>query len=169
MSLDTFLTLTPLTPFATTYDPSHSGSPYGRGFLHFYGVYVGDRYNNDTLEWQYNSNEVLLAFDPVPLSNKVLGSYYNRCTMELMVQSFNVSLENQYLMIFHLNAPFGEPTAQFFVGTKLVREEIIGGEEQVALLMDVPGNDIWVNVTVRLASIANLYKLGIKGVDIFLL
>jgi len=130
---------------------------------------VGNNSNIDSLEVQYNANEVILASDPALLSDKVLGSYYKHCTMKLVVKSYNVSLENQYLMIFHLNAIKGEPTAQFFVGAELVREEKISGEEQVALLMDVPGNEEFVFVHVRLASSSYAYWLGIKGVDIFVL
>jgi len=171
MSLDTFMTLTPLTPRINTYEASNSGSSYGSGFLYFYGVHVGCNYYFDSLEMQYNANEVILAYDPVLLSDKVFYSYYKHCTMKLVVTSSNVSVENQYLMIFHLNARYGEePTAQFFVGAELVREEKIIGEEQVALLMDVPGNDVDVYVYVRLACLGNIYyQLGIKGVDIFLL
>ena len=172
MCINTFLTLSPLAPYAYTYDPAKPGAPYGFGGLYFFGGYVGDDFPYRLAD-QYNADEVVLGFDAVAISDQsitnVVTDVYRRSAMRLQFRGTNVSTENQYLLIFHLRSGFGNPHAQFFVGTDLVRTEEIIGEQQVALLVDVPGNLSWLTVYVRLAADSPYSGLGIKGVDIYLL
>lgn len=171
MSLDTFLTMTPLTPYVHTYDATNPGAPYGVGWLSFFGTYIGYGGSN-SLETLHEANEVLLGGNPVPLSNKAIvdvrADIFRRSAMQLTFRGINVSTNNQYLLIFHLK---GEvmPTAQFFVGTELAREEQIHLQQQVALLMDVPDDNIYVCIYIRIASNNPSEMMRFKGVDIFLL
>jgi hypothetical protein len=65
--------------------------------------------------------------------------------------------------------PSGTPTAQFFVGSNLVRSEDLSGEEQIAILLDVPGDGTGTSITVRLASTSPYVGMGFQGMDCYLL
>ena len=70
--------------------------------------------------------------------------------------------ERSPALLFAIRSYLGSPTAQFFVGTELVRSEEVNGKEQVALLLDAPGDNIPVYVFVRFASISPYEALGFQ-------
>ncbi len=57
-------------------------------------------------------------------------------------------MEDQFLLHLHVNGLVAT-TAQFFIGIQIVREEEITAEEQVAILMDVPGPAILYEFTIE--------------------
>ena len=115
-----------------------------------------------------------MAYNPVDPTDQTItnlvSDIYGRCCVNISIKGTNVSTENQYLLLFGLRGIFGEPTAQFFVGTDLVNTEVLSSrDEQVAILLDCPGSNVDVQVYVRLASAQWYGTIGIKGVDCFLL
>ena len=82
---------------------------------------------------------------------------------------YNVSTENQYLLLYSLRRVTQAITAQFFVGNNLVDTREIVGDEQVAILLDCPGEGSQADLIVRLASDTTWAAMGFKGVDCFLL
>jgi hypothetical protein len=172
MTLTPFFSLTPLNPRAYTYDASQPDAPYASGYLWSYGGFSSYYYPH-RLANQYSNDELFLGKDPVDPTDQTIGNIvtdvYRRSALLFYFGGSNVSTENQFLLLFSLSSPTATPIAQFFVGTELVRSEEVTGEEQVAILLDVPGNGISTHLFVRLAS-TNFYSvLGFKGMDCYLL
>ena len=171
MSLNPLFSLTPNNPYANTYDAANPNAPYGIGFLSSYGGY-SHYYIPDRLQDQSANDEILLGYNPVAPGDGTITSYwddlYGRCTIYAGFAGHNVATDNQYLLLAQLNGLY-EATAQFFVGTELVREEAISGEEQVAVLIDVPGDGEFLNFYIRLASAYPYAQMGFKGLDCYLL
>ena len=86
-----------------------------------------------------------------------------------MFYGVKVETDNQFLLLFSIRHVSGKPSAQFFVGANLVRVEEIDDDEQVAIVLDVPGGGIPTYVVVRLASSISDSAFGFKGVDCYLL
>ena len=174
MSLNPLFSLTPNNPAANTYDAANPNAPWGRGVLRTYGGFsyggAGSRY---PLQNQSANDEIIVGFDPVAPGDGTINSsvddLYRRCTIYAYFAGINVATDNQYLLLAQLNG-ITQATAQFFVGTELVKEEAISGEEQVAVLIDVPGSDQSVYFYIRLASATTPYaRMGFKGLDCYLL
>lgn len=172
MTLEPLFSLRPLNPRVYTYDPAQPDAPYATAYMFSFGgltkYYVPYR-----LADQYSNDEITLGYDPADPTDQtisnIINDVYRRSTLQISFRGYNVSTENQYLLLFSLRSIYGTPSAQFFVGTELVRVEELGGEEQVAILLDVPGNAIFTNVYVRLASTAFTASIGFKGMDCYLL
>jgi hypothetical protein len=125
---------------------------------------------------QHGDDQVLLAFDPVPQSDQTIASFadhlYRRCGVYVAFRGVHVSTVNQYLLVFRLARSVGSPIAQFFIGTDLVRAETltVSPYDDIAILIDMPGDNVYVYATVRLASAGNYYAgFFFKGVDCYLL
>ena len=185
MSLDPFFTLSPRNPRDFTYISRHPDAPYAMANLHTYGgyttawgtnVYGG---GNRSLTGQYGQDQILLAWDPVPDTDQTLPSYpdnYRNCAVRVAFSGTKVSTLNQYLLMFRLAREGGAPIAQFFVGTQFVLGEALTQSpyDDIAILLDTPGNQITVYVTVRLAVVGGGTTTGFngfyfKGVDGYLL
>lgn len=173
MCKNTLVTLTPLKPRDNSYDPANPDAPYGTGFLFSNGG-ITSVHPRHSLSGQAAADEIVLGRDPVSLADKTIQALDKdidrRSAITCVLKGHNISEDNQYLMIFSLEgeaAPF--PTAQFFVGTDLIRAEEIDGKHQVALLMDVPGNSTFVVVYVRLASESMHSALIFKSLSVSLL
>jgi hypothetical protein len=174
MSLTPSFSLSPLSPSAYTYDPANPNLPFFKSRVSTYGVvqiWVGP----SSLQEAYSNNHALLAYDPVPDTeqtiNDLANDVYRRCAVGLAFAGFNVSTANQYLLVFRLQG-LGSPVVQFFVGSSLVRVETpTQSPEDIAILLDTPGNGTSVYVTVRLAENDNYFGHGFffKGVDCYLL
>lgn len=166
MSLNTFFSLTPHSAWVNAYDAANPTAPYASAYLEGHGCHIlwGHRSTSD---------EIVLQFNPVAPGNQTINSltddFFARPTISLWFAGHNVSTNNQYLLLAQLNGVWGAPRAQFFVGTELVREVLISGDEQVALLMDAPGSGTVVYFWIRLASNQTNAKLVFKGLDCYLL
>jgi hypothetical protein len=171
MALEPFLSLTPTNPYDSTYDPGNPDVPYAYGQLRTFGgrtAYSGWF----PLETQYSNDMIIVGGNAVALSDQTISSLndlYQRCTIWIEFQGRNVSTKNQYLLLFALQHIVFDARAQFFVGTELVWVEEIHSDEQVAILMDVPGENMWVDVYIRLASPSFWATMGFKGMDCYLL
>jgi hypothetical protein len=173
MSLDPFFSITPLSPEKYTYNPANADAPYAYANLITWGGFT--MYGERSLANQANQDRILLAYDPVPDTDQTITTFnadvYRRCAARIYFRGINVSTLNQYLLMFRLGRQMGSPTAQFFVGTQFVRAEALTQEpyDDVAILLDTPGDNIAVYVTVRLAAPAlshaahGFYFMGVDG------
>jgi hypothetical protein len=172
MTLAPFFSLTPLNPQDYTYDAAQPNAPYASAYMFSFGG-MTKYYNPYRLADQHNNDEINLGYDPVDPTDQtisnIVNDVYRRSALQISFYGYNVSTENQYLLLFSLRSMYGTPSAQFFVGTELVRIEELSGEEQVAILLDVPGNAVYTTVYVRLASTAFTASMGLKGMDCYLL
>jgi len=176
MSLEPFFSLSPLSPRAYTYDASNSAAPYASASLYSYGGVVRP-FPGQSLEDQYNNNQILLGFDPAPDTEQTITSYtndlYRRSAISLLFYGKNVSTVNQYLLVFRLAHKWGSPIAQFFLGTSLVRDEALTQSpyDDIAILLDTPGDGVSLWIHVRLAASDSSYVHGFycNGVDCYLL
>lgn len=175
MSLDPFCSLSPNSPSAYTYDPANPSAPYVSALLWSCGS--GTRSGPRTLPSQYANNQLLIAFDPVADTDQTVtnwnADFDRHSAVFTRFRGINVNTNNQYLLIFRLAKTFGSPIAQFFIGSDFVRAEPLTGEphDDIAILLDVPGNYQYVHATVRLAASGSQYYHGFffKGVDCYLL
>jgi len=171
MSLNPFFSLTPNNPYANTYDAANPNAPYAYGILHAWGG-NSSPHSPYRLPDQLANDEIIVGYDPVAPGdgtiNSAVDDLYRRCTIYAYFYGNNVATDNQYLLLAQLNG-LSAATAQFFVGTELVREEAISGEEQVAVLIDVPGSGVGVSFFIRLASATYYARMGFKGLDCYLL
>lgn len=176
MSLDPFFSLSPLSPNANTYDAANTTAPYANAYLRSFGG-MTNFYNPYTLTSQQANDQLLIAYDPVTDSDQTATNYvsdlYRRCTVHAVFKGTNVDTNNQYLLIFRLARAFGFPTAQFFIGTDFVRAEPLTASphDDIAILLDVPGDNMYVHTFVRLAAPGSSHGHGFffKGVDCYLL
>ena len=171
MSLDPLFSMTPLNPFVNTYDPGSPDAPRAYGFMRTFGGHTYDL-PPYSLQRQFDDGQIILGHDPVAPGDLAIDSmtddFHRRCCARLQFRGINVATDNQYLLLFALNGIAGA-TAQFFIGTEAVREEAVSGSEQVAVLLDVPGDGIFVDFIVRLASASSTARLGFQGMDCYLL
>jgi len=176
MPLDPFFSLSPLNPHAHTYDAVTPGNPWTNAYFISFGGHTG--YHAPLrLADQYDNDEIVLAEDAVFSINQSIDNFqddlWRRCIARINFNSTNVSTDNQYLMVFRLAHAFGSPIAQFFVGTQFVRAEVLTGSpyDDIAILVDTPGDGVWVYITVRLAADAGTLYHGFTfmGVDCYLL
>ena len=172
MALEPFFSLTPLHPRVYTYDPSKPGEPYVYAYMDSFGG-VTRNYDPCQLADQHSNDELILGYDPVdPADQSIVTTatpIFRSNTIIFFFRGTNVSTENQYLLLFSLRGLFGTPIVQFFAGTTLVRSEELSGEEQVAILMDVPGDRASNSFYLRLASPDYYSMFGFKGMDCYLL
>ena len=176
MSLDPFCSLSPNGPSASTYDPANPSAPYANAILYSYGG--GTRsYGPLTLPSQHANNQLLIAFDPVADTDQTVTNWQTgfdrRSAVYARFKGNNLNTNNQYLLIFRLAKAFGSPIAQFFIGSDFVRAEPLTASphDDIAILLDVPGNHQYVYTIVRLAASGSNYYHGFffKGVDCYLL
>jgi hypothetical protein len=177
-SLKPFFSLSPLTPGQYTYDPANPSKPHCIAYFVSYGGRL-DLSGTANLEGQYNANQVLLGWDPVPETEQTLTNLaddiYRHCAIFLVFKGTNVSTNNQYLLIFRLARALGSshPIAQFFVGSSFVRAEGLtqSPHDDIAILLDAPEDNMYVYAVVRLAAAGNsvFESFFFKGVDCYLL
>ena len=156
---------------------SGSGNPYLAGYLSSYGGYtsyfppyrLGDQYTND---------ELIIGYDPVdPTGENDITSYYDdvyrRSAFRLFVQAYDVRADHQFLFVFGLTNPltYYPAVAQFFIGAEWVRSDPIDDPtETVALLVDSPGDGTAaLNIFVRLAAQSPSARIGLTGIEAFIL
>lgn len=171
MALQPLFSLTPRSPRAYTYNPAAPDAPYGAGSLYSFGGFTDS--GTRTLSDQFNNDEILLGFDPVDPGDQTLASrvddLFRHCGIYIAFWGANVSTDNQYLLLLAFRRAQGIPTAQFFVGSDMVRTEELSGDETVGILLDTPGSGIHTAIYVRLASPSYATVMGFKGMDCYLL
>lgn len=174
MALQPDLSLSPLNPKTYHYgSPSaHTGSPAEvYAYLDAFGVSL--HRHSYTLPYQYKHDEIVFSSDPVGLNDQTIQSFENDCFRRsgLLVQihGYYMDTQNLYLLLFALRRVQGNPSAQFFIGTDLVRTEALSGFKRVGILMDVPSPDHSIYIFVRLASPNYTDAMGFLGVDCYLL
>ncbi len=175
MALEPFVTLAPLEPFKNTYDPANPNLPYVYAYVFSWGgmtlasppFQLGNQTTNDVL---------MLGGDAVPPENTTIGGPFpngiqDKCTLYFYLRGTNVSTANQYLMVSGFLRYVGQPTVQIFVGGTLVTSQQLNDnhEETVAILMDVPGDNVVVPVYIRLAGDSPSAAIGWTGTDWYLL
>ena len=174
MSLDPFFSLSPLSPRAYTYDAANPSGPYANAYTRTFGGYT-DYSSPYSLEAQHTSDELFLYSDPVLSTDQTIASLaddlYRRCALRFQFIGTNVSTSNQYLLVFRLKG-YSSGIAQFFIGSDFLKAQTLTGSyDDIAILLDVPGDNTWVYVNVRLAGVGTPYYRGLfyKGVDCYLL
>jgi len=172
MALEPFFSLTPVSPTDYTYDPANPNAPYASGYFYAYGG-IAFYYSPYRLNDQATNDEIILGYDAVDPAEQNIGSVandiYKRCAIRVAFAGYNVNANDQYLLLFALRGLSKDVTAQFFVGADLVRAESLSGDEQVAILLDVPGDGSLVYIYVRLASPHYWVQMGFKGMECYLL
>ncbi len=172
MALQTFFSLTPKSPRVNSYNSANPTAPYVNAYLYSYG---GITFSSGywTLAGQYNNDEIIVGYDPVGLNEQTISNtindIYRRCVIRIYFYGKNVSTENDYMLLFALRGIGGNPNAQFFIGSDLVRTEPLTADEQVPILIPCPGDGIGIKVYIRLASDSYYARMGFKGVDCYLL
>ena len=176
MSLDPFFSISPLSPVAFTYDAANPNAPYSSAYLHTFGGHTG-YFSPRRMADQHSSDQILLAYDPVPEADQTIADLgddvYRRSTVQVLFAGNNVSTVNQYLLVFRLAREIGSPIAQFFVGTDFERAEALTQSpyDDIAILLDTPGTGVFVYIYVRLAApdASSFHGFFFKGVDCYLL
>ena len=180
MTLNPFFSLSANVPFHNSYNAASPGAAYAAAGLASYGgiTYWFSPYR---LSDQEADDEIVFAHDPVTLLDQSITSIQDdvrrHCALYINFTGFNVSTSNQYLVVLGLSgfqgSPLGGntglPTAQIFVNMSLVRTEELDGQEQIAVLMDCPGNAIPTIVLVRMASANTWARMHFKGVQGYVL
>ena len=172
MPITPFFSLSGMSPFDYQVNPGSPGEPYVRAWL-----YTGGGATDPGLQnlWnQHWTNEIIIGGANVPTSDVTITTpddWRSHSYIRVRFQGRNVSTENQYLLLYSLRRVNQtiDATAQFFVGNNLVDTQEIVGDEQVAILIDCPGDGALINLFVRLASDSSVGTMGFGGVDCFLL
>ena len=177
MPLVPFFSLSALNPWEYTYSPANLNAPWANANIAAtYGGVVSYQ-SPFRLADQHGSDQILLGLDPVPETNQTITNLYDdiyrRCALVVGFTGYGVSTANQYLLVFRLARQVGSPIAQFFVGTQFVLAEALTQSpyDDVAILLDTPGDAVLVRVVVRLAGpgTGNYHGFFFKGVDCYLL
>jgi len=176
MSLDPFFSLSPLNPSAHTYDAANKSAPWATAGLTSFGGYTAKN-NPYNLASQHAGDQLLISHDPVADTDQTVTDietgFSRRSAVSATFTGVNVNTNNQYLLIFRLAKAIGAPIAQFFIGVDFVRAEPLTASphDDIAILLDVPGDRQRVQMFVRLAAAGGGYGHGFffKGVDCYLL
>ena len=176
MSLNPFFSLSPLSPYVYNYDAANPNATYAAAYLYTYGGHTsyGQAWN---LTGQHSNDQILLGRNPVSDADQTIANtaddIFRRSAAWINFRGVHVSTTNQYLLLFRLARVFGSPIAQFFVGTQFVRGEALtqAPYDDIAILLDTPGDGAWVYISVRLAAsgTSTSHAFFFKGVDCYLL
>ena len=173
MPITPFFSLSGLSPFDYQVNPGSPGGPYARAWL-FTGGGITSLATSFSLTEQHTNDEIIIGGANVPTSDVTIttpADWRQHSYIRVAWYGHNVSTENQYLLLYSLRRVNQtiDATAQFFVGNNLVDTQEIVGDEQVAILIDCPGDGALINLFVRLASDSSVGTMGFGGVDCFLL
>jgi hypothetical protein len=176
MALTPQFSISALNPSASGY--SGAGNPYLYGSLYSYGGMTGP-YSPNRLDAQHSNDELIIGYDPFdPADENDITNYgdgiLRRSAYRLDVGAYGVRADHQFLFVFGLTNPLNlshPAVAQFFVGTEWVRSDPIDDPtETVALLVDSPGDGTAaLNIFVRLAAQSPSARIGLTGIEAFIL
>ncbi len=174
MALNSFFSLSAVNPFVYTYNPANPNDPYVHAYLYSYGGHTRS-YFPYRLPNQVNDDQIIVGYDAVDLADENDITNYadeirKRCVIQTFFRGRNVTTAQQYLLVFKFHKLVDNTAVQFFIGTDWVRTEPLNNtDDQVALLIDVPGNNMWVYVYARLAADYPARSMGFKGVECYLI
>ena len=107
MTLQPFFSLSPLDPYAYTYDAANPNAPYAHALQYSFGGMTLYTYPH-RLDDQYNNEELILGYDPVDPAEQTIGDLvadvYRRSALRIYFTGNNVSTENQYLLLFSIRS-----------------------------------------------------------------
>ncbi len=119
--------------------------------------------------------EIVLGGNPVPPGTPAPDhphAYQRQCTIRIAVAAESLRRGQQCLLVASVRAldEFERSVVQTLVGRTLVSEDVVVGDDRLALLLDAPadgafGCEIWL----RLAGTGRDARLGFRGVQAFLL
>jgi hypothetical protein len=147
--------VTPLNPQIYTYDPAQPDAPYASAAMRTFGGHT--RQNSPyRLADQAGTDEIILGYDPVELDDQQIVSVdddvFRRSAAYIWFNSYNVTADNQYLLVFGLRDHGYRPDVQFFVGLDFVRQDTVASmNDQIAILIDAEPNQ-FINLFMRLAA-----------------
>lgn len=172
MSLPTFFSISGLNPRIYTYNAANPNAPYASAYLFTYGG-ITHYYQPFNLQSQYDSDAIVLGYDPSTPGTTLYQETIpeKRSSLRLSFAAYNVTDQNQFLLLFQFQGLQGSPSVEFFVGSSLVSTEAleINQDEQHAILFDCPNNGYWFTIWVRLVSNDYWSVASFKGLDCFLL
>lgn len=174
MPLEPAFALSATNPVSHGYNPQTPTAPYAIGYLHGYGVYAGSG-GQWRLPDQVANDEMIIGHDPVDPADEnditdIESQLRRRNTLWCQIYGNNVRSDHQYLLVFGFKKrTTAAVTVQFFVGTEWVLSESIDDDtETVALLLDAPGPGL-VFVYARLASQSASARVGLTGIEGFII
>lgn len=174
MAIEPFFSLTPLSPTAHTYDPAQPDAPYASAGMRTFGGHTR-RYEPYRLADQASNDEIILGYNPVELDDQEIVSVdddvFRRSAVYIWFHGYNVTADNQYLLVFGLRDHGYRPDVQFFVGLDFVRQDTVTSmNDQVAILIDADPNQ-FNNLFMRLAAPEEQHyeRVGFLGLTCYLL
>jgi hypothetical protein len=156
-------TLSPIDQFSSSYD-SASGTYNHYIYLRCWGVWY-DAWSDKRLTDQFTEDKAVLYGFPIPSpppSPLYVSSKYSKVHLGFKT---NATIENQYLLIYHVKGRWGARAA-FYINGNLVRSEEIDGEEYVAILVDCPPPQTFWHVCMYLEGGG---LLEFKGIEFYIL
>lgn len=175
MPLEPAFVVSATSPVSTGYVPGAPGSPFVNAWLTGFGVLAEAGSSSASLPGQLANDEMILGYDPVDPADEngitdEVSQLKRHNTFWCAIDGHNVRDDHQYLLIYGFKRrSAGGATVQFFVGSEWVLSESIDNDtETIALLLDAPGPG-WVYVYARLASEVYWARVGLTGIEGFLI
>lgn len=173
MPLQTFFSVTPVKPYFYNMYDVEEGAPHANAYFYTYGGKTGPSRPWRLID-QAKNDEIIIGFNAVPTNNQDIWagvSPYQANTIQFSFAGYNVSTENQYLLIFQFIGKALHASVQFFLSDVFLDMVEIehGVVEQHAMLLDCPGHNEWVHMWIRLAAPTPWSEIGFHGVDCHLL
>ena len=174
MALEPFFSLTPLSPSTYTYDPAQPDAPHVYAAMRTFGGHTRQS-PPYSLADQAANDEIILGYDAVELDDQEILSddehVFRRSAAYFWFHPYNVTADNQYLLVFGLRDHGHRPDVQFFIGLDFIRQDTVANwNEQIAILIDAVPNQR-VNLFMRVAAPEEQYytRVGLLGFTCYLL
>jgi len=157
-----------LSPKHPVHSVPPSTEPTAFAYQSCFGVTFGS--GNYSLEAQYAADEAVFhsrhhLVDAAATSPAPYGSVNS---VQIAFLGYNVTTENQYLLIFDLEGHNCQ--AKIYVNRTLVQTEPLSGTKQVSLLIDCPGPEVYTYITIEHAKTpeGGHGYMRYRGVDCYL-
>lgn len=121
-----------LTPRKSRSDPASSTF---RGFMYAYGCFVC-AYSGETLTDQYNDDKVQVRNWYGDFDGSPLGRFYEQACIQHVIWGKELDPDRELLFVFKVWCPSSK--IQVFGGSEMVKEEIVSGWDNIAILMEMP-------------------------------
>jgi hypothetical protein len=96
-------------------------------------------------------------------------AFSRACVVRLNVRAAELGFDRQCLLVFGLRAE-GDAGVQSFIGTSLIAEDTLAGEERLAFAIDADDDvDLEFELHLRLCGLDSSVRLGVRGVVGYLL
>lgn len=105
------------------------------------------------------------------LAPEDLSVFDRQCTARIAVAAQGLARPRECLIIAAVRGlgPPRRARVQSFVGHELVGEDIVDGDDRIAALVELRGEDVVFDLRLRLAGPEREARLGVRGVQAFLL